>query len=260
MSCKYVIIIARGEIMVKNLLYVLTYISAFLISTIIMLSVYRLNPSMSEATANLWLQILVGISGFVLYVGIFRKYVKQQLEDLQSRRTDIILIGVIGFFLMYLGAIILNVIVMELSSTDQAGNQAAIEGMFNGLTHFELFMLVTTITVFTPIAEEFAFRKGLYGFFGKLTLWFGNQVNPGLSSTPDSPLFKTATVVAIVGSGLVFGLIHVVGPGDYVYLISYGGAGIMLGMIYHFSGRNIFATIIAHILQNSLAVLFMFLI
>lgn len=244
----------------KNLLYVLTYIGALALSIFIIGGVAAANPDMTDDTLELWLQILFGLVGFVLFIGFFFRYMKKQLNDFQKRRTDIIIIGVVGFFLMYLGSIILNIIVMSFGTTEPAGNQSTIESMFVGLSNIELFLLISVIVFFTPVVEELTFRKGLYGFFGKLALAIGKKINPHQDSFPGSKLFTIATVVAIVGSGLLFWFIHVMGSGDYIYIISYGGAGMMLGYIYHYSGRNIYASIIAHILQNSLAVIFMMFI
>ncbi len=247
--------------MLKNLFYVITYIAALFITYVIVILINVANPELSNETLNLWLQIGFSFVALGLFVGIFKTYLISQYKDFRNRMGTLVALGVLGFFIMYMISIILNIVIYEvIGVTEQAGNQEAIEGMFSGLSSIELILFVITIAIVTPIVEELTFRKGLYGFFGKFVMWFGEKVNPEVRKDENSTLFKIASISAIVLSGLAFGFVHVYGSGDYIFLISYGGSGMVLGAIYHYSGRNVYVTTITHIIQNSLGVLIMFLL
>jgi len=85
-----------------------------------------------------------------------------------------------------------------------------------------------SIAIIGPIIEEFIFREGVEGYMLR------NGVNKW---------------VAIISSGIVFGIIHL-NPAQVPFA---AGMGIIFGIIYYKSG-NIILTSILHILNNSIAV------
>ena len=106
---------------------------------------------------------------------------------------------------------------------------------FNPLTgNLPLYLLMLVLS-WTTIAfgEEMIYRAFLI-----------NQLTALFQRTPAS------SVLAVVGSGLVFGLAHFAeGP---VGIASNGAFGLLFGWIYLRTGRNLWITIVAHGLLNTL--------
>jgi len=71
------------------------------------------------------------------------------------------------------------------------------------------------------------------------------------------PQSKMGKVLALVGSSLIFGLVHwVEGP---LGIANTFAMGLLLGGVYLRSGRNLWITIIAHGLANSIRFYFLFI-
>ena len=121
--------------------------------------------------------------------------------------------------------------------------------MIRNATTSELIVLVLLFCLLVPIIEELVFRKALYGLIKDFILKIR------LKNTDHSVTEKTRkhlAIAAIIISGLIFGLVHV--SGDYIYLLHYGGAGIILTASYYVSKENIYVPLIVHIIQNTIGV------
>lgn len=245
--------------MKRNIFIILTYIAVYVLTSVyagfIIAGQIAATGDYVESEVLLYAQIFMGVAGFALMVGIFRKYLLQQFKDFRNRLGNIILIGILGFMALFVVSIISGIIISYFTETATSVNQGGIQSMFEGLSTFQLIMLSLSIAVFTPIVEELTFRKGLYGIIGFLVMSVGIKINKEVDDAKDSKLFMIASISAIIGSSLIFGLLHVFAGGDYIYLINYASAGIVLGVIYHVSGRNIYASIITHIIQNTIGVI-----
>ncbi|MDD3122544.1 MAG: CPBP family glutamic-type intramembrane protease [Candidatus Izemoplasmatales bacterium] len=108
-----------------------------------------------------------------------------------------------------------------------SANESTIASMFS-TNPINLVLLFLLLCIFTPIVEEIIFRKVVYNFF-----------QPRLGN-----------IVAILGSGLIFGLMHVVAFSDYIQSIPYILMGFVFGFIYYVSKKNIFVTIGLHFVNN----------
>ncbi len=90
-----------------------------------------------------------------------------------------------------------------------------------------------TAGILAPIVEELTFRKAIGG------------------------IFKNKWLFCFI-SGLIFGLLHVLGNAsswyEYLYVISYGGLGFFFAYAYQETG-TIFTSISMHMLHNSLLIL-----
>lgn len=120
-----------------------------------------------------------------------------------------------------------------LGVTASSENESAIAGMFID-DPLQLVMLFFLLCVFTPIVEEIVFRKIICGFFER----------------------KIGKIWAILLSGAIFGLMHVVAYGDFVQSIPYITMGAVFGYIYFRSEKNIYVTIGVHFLNNLISYLF----
>lgn len=132
-----------------------------------------------------------------------------------------------GFILVYISAIVANVILTFVGVTETSQNEMAIQSMFN--PHWiSVVTLFLTLVILTPMVEEVVFRKGLY-----------NIVRP-----------RFGDVGAILVSGLVFGFLHVASWGDFIQVIPYALMGLSFSFIYYYSNRNIYVVIAIHALNN----------
>jgi len=147
----------------------------------------------------------------------FKKIWKKQLGQI-----------VTGFFMVYASLLVAQFILIELGVDTTSENELTIQGLFNNSNPFQLLMLFLLLCVFTPITEEIVFRKILYNF-----------VQP-----------RTSNAIAILVSGAVFGLMHVISYGDFIQAIPYVFMGLTFGFIYYRSKKNIFVTMGVHFLNN----------
>lgn len=133
----------------------------------------------------------------------------------------------LGFVLAYASLIVANVIMDLIGVSGTSQNELAIQSMFSKdiISMVSLFLL---LVIFTPIVEETVFRKSIYGL-----------VRPSLGDKG-----------AIIISGLIFGLLHVVGHGDFIQIIPYAFMGLSFSYIYYHSNRNIYVVIAIHALNN----------
>ena len=148
-----------------------------------------------------------------------------------------ILFGLIGFAIMYavnlVGGVINNIVytIAGIEETTNA-NQASVIEMVKAFPIMSFLMIV----ILGPVCEELTYRVGLFSF-----------------------LRKKHVGLAIVGSALIFGLIHFgykeAFSGDPKLLIvevmsffNYFSAGIVLGIFYHKCG--FYASLTAHIANN----------
>ena len=118
----------------------------------------------------------------------------------------------------------------------------------------ELFLYSIVLVVFAPIVEELIFRKSVFQILKK---------------------FKFSTTKKIIISGLLFGLLHVlstiisyIATGadsmtiiiELVYSLPYIGTGFILSYIYAETNENIATPIFAHMFNNAMSCVAIFLL
>ncbi len=244
--------------MKRNILIVMTYAAGYLILNVfagiyLAFNLDVLNDSDLFDQFNTYLT-----SGFYITVTLallifFRKYLFSQVKDFFGRIKYLALVAVIGVFTIYAMSIVTGVILQILQVSDQSENQDSINSMFDGATPVEIILLIAFVAIFAPIVEELVFRKGIYGIAGKLTQIFSFKIRPDANQ---KTVHLIASVVAIIISSLLFGLMHLT-PGEGAYLIVYGGLGAVLGTVYYFSNKNIITSMIVHSIYNSVGLLVM---
>ena len=115
---------------------------------------------------------------------------------------------------------------MEMRGIDTTANQDAIVQLLAGVP----FWLALLITALLPaLAEEIIFRGYLY-----------------------KKLFGSLSIVGLVLSSLIFGLMH--GPTDWLSCFIYSSSGLILGYSYYKTGYLVYPMVI-HLLNNGLATL-----
>ena len=139
-----------------------------------------------------------------------------------------ITLGWIGLLIM---AFLAGLVIYFLrGGSQQSLNQQSIDTVRQAYP----FLMGTTTIILAPFIEEMVFRRSL------------------MTALERFPL------LSILASTLLFGLIHVISGGDYIFLISYAAMGFPLTIAY-FKTRNICYPIGIHMMQNTYAVLMMIL-
>lgn len=160
---------------------------------------------------------------------------KECVEDFISFKKNIkknLLWVLIGIGFMYASIIIINVIYNIIGITGESNNESII-GLL--LDSPGVVLMVISVVLLAPITEEIIFRKLLFGT-AEIT-------------------FKFHPVVAIIFSCLVFSFIHVTDLESLKYIFQYIALALPICVVYHYSGNNIYVTIIMHIINNLISVI-----
>ncbi len=150
-----------------------------------------------------------------------------------------VLLGIGTLLALFFISTALQVIAINLPG---AGTPPIDQSRFNPLEGNLVIFLLSVVLAWTTIAfgEEMFYRAFLITQLG--------DVFPGS---------KIGTVLALVVSSLIFGLVHwVEGP---LGVANTFFMGLILGAIYLRSGRNLWVTIIAHGLANTIRFFFLFI-
>ncbi|MDD5601996.1 MAG: lysostaphin resistance A-like protein [Candidatus Izemoplasmatales bacterium] len=142
-----------------------------------------------------------------------------------------------GLILLYVVSILSQAFLIYVLRVESGSeNEQAIASMFSN-NPLALFMLFLLLCVFTPLVEELVYRKVIYRFMDR----------------------RFGSTVAIISSGLIFGLMHVINYGDFLQAIPYVLMGMVFGWVYHRSKKNIMVTTGMHFLNNLITFLIYFI-
>ena len=125
-----------------------------------------------------------------------------------------------------------DTIITAITGTELSNNEQAVRSIADTLPIYS----VLSVCICAPIIEELIYRKTIKNIFINKTL-------------------------AIIASGLIFGLAHVVGTyqslQDLLYIIPYGSFGAVFMYIF-IDSKNIWSTITIHFMHNSILLLLYF--
>jgi len=158
----------------------------------------------------------------------------------------------VGVFCTFGAAMVGNMIVMLLGTTDVAMNQELIESAIVAMP----ILMIITVVIFAPIVEEIIFRLVLMN----LIKWkvFVPQEYDSEFTRKLKKIFSWRPIYSLILSSLVFGLIHVL-IGGLIHIIPYFLMGLVFGFFY-LRNNNIWHVTILHIIHNGLTVLLMLLL
>ncbi len=215
----------------KYILVIFIYIlyqSNFLISLI-----YSLGINLNNIPK--YLNRIILISNDLIFVLIllfmFKKEIKKGLQELKKNFSSNALLSlncwVVGSLIMSISSILISLVTKQ----DTSSNEALVR---QSIMKAPIYMLFTC-SIVAPILEEMTFRRALKGIINNKWIF-------------------------ILASGLVFGLLHVIGVEnktffDYLYVIPYGSMGCCFAYLLS-KTNNITLPIIVHMLHNTILVLF----
>ena len=171
-----------------------------------------------------WVFLLTALMAFLVFWFFWWRAEKNNLniwdpKILSWKGLRIVLLGYVVMF----SCDSLAQYLMEMRGIDTTANQDAIAQLLAGVP----FWLALLITALLPaLAEEIIFRGYLY-----------------------KKLFGSLSIVGLVLSSLIFGLMH--GPTDWLSCFIYSSSGLILGYSYYKTGYLIYPIVI-HLLQNGL--------
>ena len=166
----------------------------------------------------------------IFIILIFSVYLDENIKDLKEYFNKNFKKNIkqsIKYWLIGLSIMIASNLIISLITSDIAGNEEAVREMID---KFPLYMAFQVI-IYAPLTEEIIFRKSIRKITNNKYLY-------------------------ILLSGLIFGSLHVISsittPLDWLYLIPYSALGFTFAISYT-KTNNIFSTIVAHAIHNTLA-------
>ena len=207
----------------KNIAFFIL-ISFFFLFFEIIYPILGYNYNSFSPRTKLLLMLLKYIVFIVIFVIKYRKYLKDKWKDFWINKKKYSSIAFkwwgLGFLLMIVINRILDTIIGGVGANEEA---------VQSLLEAEPVIALAATTLFAPFVEEMIYRKSLQDCFKNNTLY-------------------------IIISGLIFGLIHVIGssnPLDYLFIISYGLFGACFAKIL-VETDNIYSTIMVHMFHNGM--------
>lgn len=177
------------------------------------------------------LAIVNTFSDLLLVILLIILYFKELKSEFKIFKKDWKLNMDTAFKYWFIGLMIMcvsNITISFITNLSTSSNEEAVQGLVSATPYLMLF----TAGILAPIAEELTFRKGV------------------------SKIFKNKWVYA-TASGLIFGLLHVIGSGnivEYLYVIPYGSLGFFFALTYY-ETKSIYPSIIMHAIHNSALIL-----
>ena len=206
--------------------FLLFYFSSYF--SIIAIAIF--NIDVNNYTAG-DLAIVNTFSDLLLVILLIILYFKELKSEFKIFKKDWKLNMDTAFKYWFIGLMIMcvsNITISFITNLSTSSNEEAVQGLVSATPYLMLF----TAGILAPIAEELTFRKGV------------------------SMIFKNKWVYA-TASGLIFGLLHVIGSGnivEYLYVIPYGSLGFFFALTYY-ETKSIYPSIIMHAIHNSALIL-----
>lgn len=214
------------EICKGLLTFLIFYFSSYL--QVIPIALFNIDVNNYTATdlaiINTFTDLILVLILIILYFKELKKEFKSFKENWKLNLDTAFKYWFIGLMIMCIS----NIAIGLITDLSTSSNEQAVQTLVSSNPYLMLF----TAGILAPIAEELTFRKGV------------------------SKLFKNKWVYA-TASGLIFGLLHVIGSGnilEYLYVIPYGSLGFFFALTYY-NTKSIYPSIIMHAIHNSALIL-----
>ena len=208
----------------------LTFLIFYFSSYLQVIPIALFNIDVKNYTAS-DLAIVITFTDLILVLILIILYFKELKKEFKTFKKNWKLSMDTAFKYWFIGLMIMcisNIIIGIITNLNTSSNEQAVQALVSSTPYLMLF----TAGILAPIAEELTFRKGV------------------------SKIFKNKWVYA-TASGLIFGLLHVIGSGnilEYLYVIPYGSLGFFFALTYY-NTKSIYPSIIMHAIHNSALIL-----
>ncbi len=208
---------------------VLYLIGMFVVSAVAILTFDRLNVQSDTAVA---LAMLVAyMATTILLCVLLRKELVKETKVFKQSKWKFLGLGIGGWIVGFIVTIALGMIVLAINTALGKDEMSVNQESINDSIKNSAVIMAFSVIVFGPIVEELIFRKIIF-----------------------AGLYQKNIVLAYAVSSLFFGAMHVFSGGDWVFLITYAGMGVMFAAAYHYS-KNIYVPIIMHMIHNGFSFL-----
>lgn len=214
------------EICKGLLTFLIFYLSTYF--SLIAIALFNIDANNYTATD---LAIINTFADLLLVVLLVIIYFKELKLEFKSFKKNWKLNMDTAFKYWFIGLMIMcisNIAISLITNLNTSSNEQSVQTLVSATPYLMLF----TAGILAPIVEELTFRKGV------------------------SKIFKNKWVYA-TASGLIFGLLHVIGSGnivEYLYVIPYGSLGFFFALTYY-ETKSIYPSIIMHAIHNSVLIL-----
>lgn len=217
---------------IKFLLVVFFYV-ALQFSILIPIYLFDIKPNNTSIEVIALLNLFQSFIFMIVLIFMYKKDLKQDFNDFKLKFKSYIRLTIEHWLLGITLMIISNLLIAYLSPISQANNELGIREAVKGSP----IPMLISIIIIAPFTEEIMFRKSLGDIIKNKYLF-------------------------LITSGLLFGLAHVVGSyqviWDYLYVIPYGALGMMFALLYY-KTKNIYTSVLAHLIHNAFAASLMLL-
>ena len=199
----------------------------FLISLVQLIPIELFNMDINNLTnkEQLFLTTFSDTVFLLILVKIYFKTLKKDFNKIKGNFYSMMDTGIkywfLGLILMMVSNILIGMFIPQAQSANEQGVQAMIKA--------SPMISIITIGILAPIIEELTFRKAFKDIFKNKWLF-------------------------ILGSGLIFGALHIVlsltSAWDLFLIIPYSSLGIAFGYTYY-KTDNIYTSIIMHVFHNT---------
>lgn len=202
--------------------------------------IFKLNYNEYSYTMKILYNLVCDIGFMIIVFFIYRKTLinnfKEYFKNFKENFDESFKYYFIGLLVMMVSNILIVIFVKDAN----ANNENMVREL---ITKAPLYMIFS-VSIYAPFIEEIVFRK---------------SIKDAILVFKDN---KTTKYLYIITSGLIFGLMHIIGSDtsayDYIYIIPYSALGIAFASLYY-KKDNIFYTIMIHSMHNTIAVILYFI-
>lgn len=219
------------KILISIIIFEIYYLFPYLFNYIMEIS----NISLANCSKFTIMFILYALEiiPVIFMIFIYRKDLKEEFiifkKDFIKNIDKYLRLWIFALFLMSVS----NIIISSISGNNISNNEEAVRTITDMLPIYSLI----SSCILAPIVEELAYRKTIGNIF-------------------------TNKKLAIIMSGLIFGLAHVIGTYsrviDLLYIIPYGLFGSIFMYIY-LESKSIYTTMAIHFFHNTILLILYFI-
>lgn len=173
---------------------------------------------------------------FMIYINELIIKFKEYFNNFRENINTSFKYYLIGFLVM----IISNIVIVLFFKNASANNEEAVRTLIDKAPLYMIF----SVSIYAPFVEEIIFRKG---------------IKDSVMACSNNKFTK---YLFILISGILFGLMHVIGSVtsvyDYLYVIPYSALGISFAALLY-KTDNIFSTITIHSIHNTASIILYFM-
>lgn len=193
--------------------------------------------SLNDSPSSLSIfQYIAYIPFMIVMIFLLKVDFKNDFKAFKKDCKSILIYVGCGFVVMYMLTIIVSMIYQSLGIMEESANEELINKIL--LSKYALPMIISVVLL-APIVEEILFRKVLFGFCEKT--------------------LRLKPIFAILISTFIFAFIHVSDLENIKFIFQYLPLSLVICSVYHFSKNNIYAVILLHMANNTIAVIVTYL-